>query len=159
MRLSTALTLCGLVILGLTTTAFYSLSVVVHPEARLAGRWAEVAWSYEKADPLTAEQGAGGFFDEQLRSEISKDLIIHDSETWAFFSDRSLYLRKDGEAITKLKWNLKGRGHILELIHADGRQEHYQIRELTDERLVLHFNNDMLVRGIVKIEFQRKPYP
>lgn len=159
MKLSTALTLCGLVILGLTTTAFYSLSVVVHPEARLEGRWQEVAWSYEKADPMAEQHGVSGFFDEQLRSEISKDLIIHDSETWSFHAGRTLHLYKDGQPSPALRWNLKGRGHILELIHADGRQEHYQIRELTDERLVLHFNNEMIVRGIVKIEFQRTPAP
>lgn len=155
MNLSKALTICGLLILGLTTTAFYSLSIVVHPEARLAGQWKEVAWSYEKVDPAASEQGVRSFFDEQLRSEISKDLIIHDSEVWAFNGDRSLTLRKPGQPNTRLNWNLKGRGHILELNHGDTRQEHYQIRELTDERLVLHFNNDMIVRGIVKIEFEK----
>jgi hypothetical protein len=155
MTLSKALTICGLLILGLTTTAFYSLSVVVHPEARLAGQWKEVAWSYEKVDPAATDQGVRSFFDEQLRSEISKNLIIHDSETWVFHEDRSLTLRKGGQPNTRLKWTLKGRGHILEINHGGDQQEHYQIRELTDDRLVLHFNNDMIVRGIVKIEFEK----
>lgn len=155
MTLSRALTICGLLILGLTTTAFYSLSVVVHPEAKLAGQWKEVAWSYEKVDPVASDQGVRSFFDEQLRSEISRDLIIHDSETWAFQNDRSLTLRKAGAPNTRVKWTLKGRGHILAVNHGDDRQEHYHIRELTEDRLVLHFNNDMIVRGIVKIEFEK----
>jgi hypothetical protein len=154
-KLSTALTICGLLILGLATTAFWSLSVVMHPETRLAGDWEEVAWSYEKVDPVATDQGVRSFFDEQLRSEISKDLIIHGSETWSFRQDRLLVLRKNDSPDTRPRWNLKGRGHVLEIVHDDGRQEHYLIRELTDRRLVLHFNNDMIVRGIVKIEFQR----
>ncbi|MBX2978087.1 MAG: lipocalin family protein [Flavobacteriales bacterium] len=155
MNLSQALTICGILVLGLITTAFYSLSIVVHPEARLAGTWKEVAWSYEKVDHDPNGAGISSFFDNQLRSEISKDLIIHDSETWTFHKDRTLTLSKSGQANTRLKWNLKGRGHILGIEHASDQQEHYQIRELTDDRLVLHFNNDMIVRGIVKIEFER----
>lgn len=156
MKLSTALTICGMLMLALVTTAFYSLSIVVHPEARLAGDWQEMAWSYEKADTLPADGGTS-LFDGQLRDEIAKDLVIHRSESWSFRDDRSLVLRKDGLPPARAQWNLKGRGHVLEILYGKGGQEHYRIHELTNDRLVLHFNNDLIVRGIVRIEFRRIP--
>jgi hypothetical protein len=143
-----ALAACGM--------AFFLVSAKLHhPELRIEGEWREVYWSYEKADPCATDIGPGAWLDEQLRREVSKGLLIHESEQWRFEPDGRLVLRKSGTATDTVQWRLKGRGHLLELVFGDAHQEHYQIRSLSDQELVLQFNSDLVARGIVKIVFNR----
>ncbi|MBL7964119.1 MAG: hypothetical protein JNM31_09795 [Flavobacteriales bacterium] len=154
-RLIPALSIPALLLAGLPVILV--LSGAAHPEQRIAGAWEEVLWTYEKADPAADGVGPGTWFDEHLRHEVSKDLLIHESENWRFLPDGTVELDKRNRTTERLRWKLKGRGHILELVYDDDRQESYQIRSLTDEELVLQFNSDLVARGIVKIVFKKVP--
>lgn len=124
-------------------------------EVRLHGQWQEVSWNYEKVDGQELGLGAGSTIGEELRKEITKGLVIHESETWRFEPGASLVLHKSGERNDTLKWKLKGHGHMLQLVFGDHHQEVYQVRELKDDMMVLQFNNDMIARGVVRIVFKR----
>ena len=137
-------------------SAFAFLGSVAHPEVLLKGTWKEISWTYDRVDlPQSTDSTVDGFLEEQIKSEITKDLIIHKSETWTFDERANLFLTKEGNQNETLNWRLKGRGHILKLLHSDGVHEFYQIKELTDDKMVLHFENDMHARGIVRIEFEK----
>lgn len=127
------------------------------PEVKLHGQWQEVSWSYEKVDGGDLGLGAGSSISEELRKEMTKGLVIHESETWRFGPASSLVLHKSGERNDTLLWKLKGHGHILQLVFGDSHQEVYQVRELKDDMMVLQFNNDMIARGVVRIVFKRLP--
>jgi hypothetical protein len=134
-----------------------ALYFIEHPENKLVGTWREVSWTYEKAD--ASSQSDTTFvkltLDEEMKDNIAQELVIHQSETWTFGSNSELFLQKKDKSPTKLKWRLKGRGHILKLAYNDETKEFYQLKELSDDRMVLHFENDMHTRGIVKIVFER----
>ena len=82
-----------------------SLRIVDHPEDELIGRWKEVEWVYDKVDleqkSVTAEKKS---LKNDLRHQISKNLIIHRSETWEFQDDGLLILRKENGEFQNLKW-------------------------------------------------------
>ncbi len=146
----------GFVCMGMVFSAFVFSGHLSHPETSLLGTWKEVSWTYEKVDlPEKRDTSSDGFLEEQLKNEISKDLIIHKSEYWTFDREAGLRLSKKGAADQNLNWRLKGRGHILKIKHDDSIHEVYQIKELSDKKLVLHFENDMHARGIVRIEFEK----
>lgn len=135
-----------------------ALSVVLsgaHPERRLLGEWKEVSWSYEKIDPTHHDIAKGASLSEELRKEITKGLVIHESETWRFAPASELVLRKNGSRNDTLQWKLKGHGHMLQLVFGDAHEEVYQLRELKEDEMVLQFNNDMIARGVVRIVFKR----
>lgn len=125
------------------------------PEARLMGEWKEVAWTYEKVDQTNPDVGTKATLSEELRNEITKGMVIHESETWRFERGSALVLQKNGARNDTLQWKLKGYGHMLELVFGDNHQEVYNVRELKDDELVLQFNNDMIARGVVKIVLKR----
>jgi len=146
----------GFISLGLVFSAFVFSGHLSHPENSLLGTWKEVSWTYEKVDlPEIRDTSSDGFLEEQLKNEISKDLIIHKSEFWTFERNAGLKLSKKGQDDQQLSWRLKGRGHILKIKHDDSIHEVYQIKELSANKLVLHFENDMHARGIVRIEFEK----
>lgn len=124
-----------------------------HPEKAILGTWKEVSWNYELVDSSKNELSD---LDTSLEHDIFKDLIIHKSENWNFNPNSKLVLQKENQDPVNLKWKLKGRGHILKLSYAGKTMEYYQIKELTDKRMVLHFENDVHARGIVKIVFEKK---
>lgn len=135
-----------------------ALSVVLgnsHPERRLLGQWQEVSWTYEKVDPTPLEVATGASLGEELRKEITKGLVIHESETWRFAPGSELVLHKNGTRNDTLQWKLKGHGHMLQLVFGDAHEEVYQVRELKEDEMVLQFNNDMIARGVVRIVFKR----
>jgi hypothetical protein len=146
-----------LLIIGTMVTIGLVLYSLEHPENKLVGTWREVSWTYEKADG--AEKGDTSIvkldLDDEVIDNIAQDLVIHRSETWTFDANSSLFLKKNGENPVKLRWRLKGRGHILKLDYNDSTKEYYQLKELSDDRMVLHFENDMHTRGIVKIVFEK----
>jgi hypothetical protein len=134
--------------------SFFSLSKIAsRPEKLLIGKWKEVEWMYEKSDKNQASNKIE--LSDEIKNSISKDLVIHCSETWEFKNNAVLVLTKKGEKKHAIKWKLKGRGHILKLRHNDSIKEYYQIKELTKDRLVIHFENDIHTRGIVRIEFKK----
>ncbi len=134
---------------------FTLLSFQESPEISILGEWKEVSWEYEKIDTI-GKKGAG--FDymvtDHIKDQISKDLIIHKAETWRFEENETLEM-KGVKSSKSLHWTLKGRGNILQLNDSKDIVEHYQIQELSSTRMVLHFNFDMQVRGIVKMTFER----
>jgi hypothetical protein len=124
------------------------------PESKLIGVWEEVAWEYEKVN----HDGSMNDFqiNDGQREEICQTLIIHQSENWTFTPDHRLTLQSEDGESEQVVWNIKGRGHILELQHEDHGIEDYQIQFLTRDSLIVHFNFDLQVRGIVKMTFKRK---
>jgi len=121
-------------ILGFTTT---------NPENIILGEWTEDSWTYEKAD-------SPSMFYYDLTS-VRK----HEAEHWVFQDDNTIHFLKDGELIGKASWIIKGRGHILRLVHEDGHIERYDIKELNDHELVLNFDIGMESRGIAKLTFTK----
>jgi hypothetical protein len=141
------------VFVGVAALYFTLLSMQQVPESDILGEWKEVSWEYEKVDSLIDSD-----FDirltDHIKSQIAKELIIHEAEIWKFASDKTLEMQ--GDMLSQsLNWKLKGRGNILQIQREDSLQEHYQIQRLDENRMVLHFNFDMQVRGIVKITFER----
>lgn len=127
-----------------------------HPERELRGLWEEVEWTYEKVDRSRGSSAVEkDVLRERLKNQITKDLIIHKSETWEFDKSGKLFLTKENNIKDTLNWYMKGRGHILKLKHSNGALEFYQIRELNANQMVLHFENDNHARGIVKIVFKK----
>lgn len=121
-----------------------------HPEILLRGHWKEIAWNYERVDKINKQLD----LDDEVKQEISKNLMIHQTEKWIFKKNSKLILKAKNKT-TYLKWKLKGRGHILKLKYENGMNEFYQIKELTKNKLILHFENDIHARGIVKISFKK----
>lgn len=118
-------------------------------ENRLTGRWREVSWTYEKANTKEME------IYEEVQDHISKDLVIHKAEVWSIRPNGNILLKNRHGKTVNLKWMLKGRGNILKLIHNDTLVEHYQIQKLTDTKMILHFENDIHTKGLIKIEFEK----
>jgi hypothetical protein len=127
-----------------------------HPEKEIVGTWKEVEWHYDKVDKLKGSSAIEkDNLKHELKNQISENLIIHESEKWIIKSDGTIELVKKNGEIEKVKWRLKGRGHILKLIHEDGNLEFYHIHKMSKDKLVLHFENDNHARGIVKIIFEK----
>ncbi|GAA0879469.1 hypothetical protein GCM10009119_24370 [Algoriphagus jejuensis] len=129
------------------------LSLQPSPEFSILGEWREVSWEYEKGDSLL-----DGSFDyrvtDHIKAQLLSNLIIHEAEIWNFANTETLEM--SGRSATQsLVWKLKGRGNILQIQRGDHATEYYQIQELSEDRMVLHFNFDMQVRGIVKMTFER----
>lgn len=138
-------------LLTLFLGAVFVLTKMRGPEKLLVGKWQEVSWEFEKVD----QQENNLFFaDEDFqRNEICKDLLIHKAEVWEFQNDGTLVLSSKDHQPENLRWNIKGRGHILVLAHGDDRLESFQIQEISHDSLVIHFGFDLQVRGIVKMTF------
>lgn len=144
-----------IVFLSLAGIAVFILVKAQTPEQRLTGRWEEVLWQYERMDPEShADTDWLVVMDEQIKSEVSKELIVHEAEIWEFDDDHTLRLRGQDKDET-LQWKLKGRGDVLQLFHHDQHREAYQLKVLNEDSLILHFNTDLQARGIVKMIFKR----
>lgn len=143
------------VLIGILTWSVRTVFGGARPEARLMGRWQEVSWTYEKVDEADQVPGVGAMLSDELRKEITRGLVIHESETWHFEPGTALVLQKAGSRNDTLHWKLKGYGHMLELVFGDDHQEVYNIRDIKEDELVLQFNNDMIARGVVRIVLKR----
>ena len=141
---------------GFTISLYLTLlSLQSTPETNIIGEWKEVSWEYEKLDSIRKNQeGFDYLVTDHIKDQISENLIIHKAETWKFTEDETLEMQGD-HIQRSLHWTLKGRGNILQIDGLDHLTEHYEIQELSTNRLVLHFNFDMQVRGIVKMTFER----
>ncbi|GGF50019.1 hypothetical protein GCM10011339_43210 [Echinicola rosea] len=125
------------------------------PDRKLIGKWEEVMWKYEKLD--SSEEGPFDSFhiNDQLKQEISLELVIHKAETWEIRPDGALLLHKKDGSSEELHWRLKGRGHVLKLFGHGDSLEHYQIQKLTEDTMEIHFNSDLQARGIIKMIFKK----
>jgi hypothetical protein len=128
---------------------------IKHPESLLLGEWQEVEWTYNKTNHVRSNVNKEVKLNDELKDDLSNGLYIHQSEKWSFTDKASLSLEKKDNPNIKVKWRLKGRGHILKLHYPNQQTEYYQIRTLTDKELVLHFENDVHARGIVEIVLKK----
>lgn len=142
--------ICGLLSFGLT--AFFKTGK--NPEKTILGAWKEMDWEYEKTDKFLANSTIGKTISDLEKTEIAKDLVIHEAETWTFEPNGNLKL-KNGKTSKSVKWVLKGRGHILQLKHAKEDTENYQLTHLDDHRMVLNIELDNQARGIAKLVFSK----
>lgn len=130
--------------------------VLLHPDTLIIGSWKEVSWQYIKSNDYTKNDSLNSvFIDEVVKEKISKHLVIHESEEWIFKKNGDLVIRKKNANATIAKWVLKGRGHILKISYMNNLTELYRIKELKKNKLILNFENNMHVRGIVKLHLKR----
>lgn len=142
-----------------------SIYVVTHThsyEQLIIGQWQEIAWEFEKSDHSTDSVLV---IDDEQKAEICKNLTIHEAEIWEFSNGKNMSLYNTRQQpIRQLSWTIKGRGNILELQQPDNgtwphrrnlSSENYQIQEIKNDTMVIHFNFDLQVRGIVKMTFKR----
>ncbi len=135
--------------------AIGSIYIITHSqnhEVSILGKWKEVAWEYEKVD---AGNSAFMNINNNQKAEAWKNITLHQAEVWEFMPDKTVKLFSNNQLIENMRWNIKGRGNILELNHYNNRKESYQIQEINDDLLIIHFNLDLQVRGIVKMTFKR----
>lgn len=158
MKIRTSFILIPVIMMAIVFFTFIVSGKLQHPEKLIIGTWEEVSWNYAKVDSKSkGDSLSEDFIEEVLKNEISKDLVIHQAERWTFKSDSQLILHKENQDDINVRWRLKGRGHILKLIYDDHETiELYKIKELDKDKLILHFENDVHARGIIKIEFNRK---
>lgn len=148
-------TLLYLAIFTTTILVYFKLlSLQESPTTYILGEWKEVSWEYEKLDSIIENDNTFDYkLTDHIKNQISENLIIHKAETWKFTEDKTLEMQ--GSDIQKsLQWTLKGRGNILQIDGSD-LVEHYAIQELSANRMVLYFNFEMQVRGIVKMTFEK----
>lgn len=125
-----------------------------NPEQLILGKWEEVSWELERVDKDRNQVSVQ--LEELQKKEIYKNLIIHQAEIWEFLPQKQLMLKQaDSESETKLNWTMKGRGHILELKYKDLPSETYQVYQLNEDELVMYFNFNLQMRGMVKMTFKR----
>ncbi|GGZ12948.1 hypothetical protein GCM10007049_00860 [Echinicola pacifica] len=154
MKIIAIYTIVALLIVG---GIFSLLSSHHSPDERLVGRWREISWQYEKLDsPSTASDASIFAISEHIKREISRDLVIHQAETWEILPHGQMQLHLQGGEIKALDWRLKGRGHILKLMGKNRPLEHYQIQKLNGDSLEVHFNSDLQTRGIIKMTFVKE---
>jgi hypothetical protein len=132
------------------------------PERQLAGCWGESSWRYERV----SEPGAAmGIWNDgvRLREYPDRRVARHEAEHWEFHPDGHVdILTRDGGR-SRARWRLKGRGHVMTLRFPQRADEQsagfevYRVQELDDERLILHYDVGMQVRGVARIEFRRLP--
>jgi hypothetical protein len=124
------------------------------PEETLLGCWTEIDWEYERIDDRSTPVGAWSD-GVRLRSYPDRSLVRHEAELWEFRGRGTLAIGDRAGTLSGARWRLKGRGHVLTIRQGEDRFEVYNIKELTPEKLVLHFDLGMEVRGIARLEFQR----
>lgn len=125
------------------------------PEEAIVGSWREVSWEYEKVNKADSSTSLTKQIDDNVKNEIAENLIIHQAEVWRFTTDGKLFLHNSNNPATELSWKLKGRGHILKLNYRDNKTEYYDLSELDNNKLVLYFDIDLQVKGIVKMTFEK----
>lgn len=132
-------------------SSFTGIFMTKAPLQHLHGQWKEQSWAFEIIDRNNAND-----LDADLKSEVCRNLIVHKAEIWNFSKNNRLNLIDSAGNRKEIIWNLKGRGHILELRYNDTCVEDYQIQEVSNDKLILQFSSDLQVRGIVKMTFKKE---
>ncbi|PRD54509.1 hypothetical protein [Sphingobacterium gobiense] len=123
-----------------------------NPERLIQGQWVEKEWRLEK-------DNAGADEESQIQSGLKKEILRNVEDlhlgVWHFSEDGSLKSASSAEG-SNMEWFIKGRGHVLEL-RRDGKPiESFQIQQINRDRLVLHLNFDLQVKGIIEIVLEKK---
>ena len=124
------------------------------PEEALLGCWTETGWTYERADQ-GAEPQTRWNDGVRLRQYPDRQVLRHEAELWEFRPLGDLAIGDLDGTLDQARWRLKGRGHVLTIRHSEESFEVYDIKELTENKLILHFDMGMEVRGIARLEFAR----
>ena len=130
------------------------ISVAKSPEKIIEGKWEELIWEYEKVD--TNENSNFGFnsISNYVKNMISENLVIHQAEQWKFFPNGKLILEGNGYS-KQVSWCMKGRGNILEIKYDNQNVEHYNVTELSKDKMILNFDTDVHARGIARLTFKK----
>lgn len=123
------------------------------PEARIEGEWKELAWEYEKVNRNDTVKSDFTGVSSYVKDIAGLDLVIHNAEKWKFCPDGKLILQGAGYT-REIDWVLKGRGNVLELKYGNNI-EHYNLTELSDDKLVLNFDTNTNARGIARLTFEK----
>lgn len=125
------------------------------PEQLLVGRWRESQWRYEQLGNFELAS-----LPQDRAHPALPSLLRHEAEHWEFRRDGALIVRSASGAQRVGRWKLKGRGHLLLLegAGASGR-EAYEIKQLRDGQLVLHYDIGLEIRGIARLTFTKLPTP
>ncbi len=143
-----------LIPIALLSSAFVLRNRSLSPEQMIVGNWKEVSWTYVKADNSGSVNFNKEPIDATMKHMISQSKIIHEAETWNFTPNSGLMLNTHQKKLS-VNWALMGSSNILRLKYNDQFEEHYNLIELDEKKMVLHFENDHLTRGIVKITFEK----
>lgn len=143
----------GVFLLGLGSFLLM-LGASASPESQILGKWEETKWEYEKMDKSSVCPDKRSIDSDAIKQIAGKNLLIHQSETWHFYPKGRLVLTGGG-VVKTAEWRIKGRGHILQLRHANKTVENYNIDVLSNNTLVLNFEADLEVRGIAKLTFNK----
>ena len=128
------------------------ISAAPPPERLIVGTWQQTSWEYEKLD--LPPGGVPADFLEAVKHSVGAGLIMHQAETWEFLPGQSLRV-VNGEEVEVVQWRLKGRGHILQIIHDNGVTENYHLEKLNDSTLQLNIETNIQARGIARLVFNK----
>ncbi len=143
-----------IVIFGILSISSLTVSRLDSPEQIIEGEWIETAWSIEKGNTNNTVSTASPVYQE-LKKEIFSEFHELHLGSWNF-SENGKLIATNASRNEHLKWYIKGRGHILEL-HRDGKRlESFQIQAISKDKMVLHLNFDLQVKGIIEIVLERK---
>ena len=125
------------------------------PEALLVGHWREADWRYETLAAFELSSLA-----PPSEATSAPALSRHEAEQWEFRRDGTLIVSRPGREPQRARWQLTGRGHLLRLRGAaSSSDEIYEIEELNRDRLVLHYEIGMEVRGVARLRFENLARP
>ena len=142
-----------ILVFGLGIVLFISLiSISKNPEIEIEGEWSELTWEYEKADKNETTTQDFTSISNYVKDLIGENLVIHKAEKWKFYPNGKLILEGNGYE-KEVSWSMKGRGNILEIKYDDQNVEHYNLTELSRDKLVLNFDTDTHTRGIARLTF------
>lgn len=121
-----------------------------NPELMLVGEWQEVTWNFEDEAVEKTE------VNDRWRKHAGdgQEFAIHRAETWIFLPDGKLKI-KGASVEEQMRWNLKGRGHILQIKYDNERVENYQLSGLSEQHMVLDLETEVRARGIARLTFQK----
>ncbi|CAM3818829.1 hypothetical protein FLCU109888_03040 [Flavobacterium cucumis] len=148
-----------LLVFGLGIALFiFLISMAKNPEIEIEGEWSELTWEYEKADKNETIKQDFTSISNYVKDLIGENLVIHKAEKWKFYPNGKLILEGNGYE-KEVSWHMKGRGNILEIKYDNQNIEHYNLTELSDDKLVLNFDTDTHTRGIARLTFVKtNPY-
>ncbi len=120
------------------------------PEKLILGPWDEKTWKYEKGSAIGADIAAAS----KTQTKPLQGFSLHEAENWEFLPGGKLRVTVNDE-VQQLKWNIKGRGHVLQIKYAPGHVENYQLTQLSKDKMVLDAESDVQARGIARLTFER----
>lgn len=125
-----------------------------NPEKTIQGQWKESVWEYEKVDKNDTTKSDFNSVSHFVKDVVGENLIIHKAESWIFKPNGKLIL-KGKNHFKEVNWSIKGRGNILEIKYDNSNCEHYNLTELSENKLVLNFDSDTHTRGIARLTFEK----